>query len=66
MVKSFIIKSFMVKMFTVLTDLVTEKIDQVNHHFVVKYPLSFLNHNHYEHSRHYCANAQTHCPAKTT
>ena len=66
MVKSFIIKSFIAKMFIVLTDLMTEKIDQVNHHFVVKYPLSFLNHNHYEHSRHYCANAQTHCTAKTT
>ena len=66
MVKSFIIKSFMVKIFIVLTDLMTEKIDQVSHHFVVKYPLSFLNHNHYEHSRHYCANAQTHCTAKTT
>ena len=66
MVKSFIIKSFMVKIFIVLTDLMTEKIDQVNPHFVVKYPLSFLNHNHYEHSRYYCANAQTHCTAKTT
>ena len=66
MVKSFIIKSFMVKIFIVLTDLMTEKIDQVNHHFVVKYLLSFLNHNHYEHSRYYCANAQTHCTAKTT
>lgn len=66
MVKSFIIKSFMVKIFIVLTDLMTEKIDQVNPHFVVKYPLSFLNHNDYEHSRHYCANAQTHCTVKTT
>jgi|GEM_PF-2775390 len=66
MFKSFIIKSFMVKMFIVLTELMTEKIDQLKHHFVVKYPLSFLNHNHYEHSRHYCANAQTHCTAKTT
>ena len=56
----------MVKSFIVLTDLMTEKIDQVNHHFVVKYPLSFLNHYDYEHSRYYCANAQTHCPAKTT
>ena len=56
----------MVKMFIVLTELMTEKIDQVNHHFVVKYPLSFLNHYDYEHSRHYRANAQTHCPAKTT
>ena len=56
----------MVKSLIVLTDLMTEKIDQVNHHFVVKYPLSFLNHNHYEYSRHYCANAQTHCTAKTT
>lgn len=65
-IKSFIIKSFMVKMFIVLTDLMTEKIDQVNHHFVVKYLLSFLNHYDYEHSRHYCANAQTHCTAKTT
>ena len=65
MVKRFIIKSFMVKMFIVLTDLMTEKIDQVNHHFVVKYPLSFLNHYDYEHSRHYRANAQTHCTAKT-
>jgi len=65
-VKSFIIKSFMVKIFIVLTDLMTEKIDQVSHHFVVKYPLSFLNHNHYEHSRYYSANAQTHCTAKTT
>ena len=66
MVKSFIIKSFMVKIFIVLTDLMTEKIDQVNPHFVVKYPLSFLNHNHYEYSRYYCANAQTHYTAKTT
>ena len=66
MVKSFIIKSFMVKMFIVLTELMTEKIDQVNHHFVVKYPLSFLNHHDYEHSRYYCANAQTHRKAKTT
>lgn len=56
----------MVKSFIVLTDPMTEKIDQVSPHFVVKYPLSFLNHNHYEHSRHYCANAQTHCTAKTT
>ena len=56
----------MVKSFIVLTDLMTEKIDQVSHHFVVKYLLSFLNHNHYEHSRYYCANAQTHCTAKTT
>ena len=30
-IKSFIIKSFMVKIFIVLTDLMTEKIDQVNH-----------------------------------
>lgn len=66
MVKSFILKSFMVKIFIVLTDLMTEKIDQVNHHFVVKYLLSFLNHNHYEHSPYYCANAQTHRTAKTT
>lgn len=36
MVKSFIIKSFIAKMFIVLTELMTEKIDQVNHHFVVK------------------------------
>ena len=36
MVKSFIIKSFMVKIFIVLTDLMTEKIDQVSPHFVVK------------------------------
>ncbi len=56
----------MVKSFIVLTELMTEKIDQVNHHFVVKYPLSFLNHHEYEHSRYYCANAQTHCTAKTT
>ena len=56
----------MVISFIVLIDLVTEKIDQVSHHFVVKYPLSFLNHNHYEHSRYYSANAQTHCTAKTT
>ena len=56
----------MVKIFIVLTDLMTEKIDQVSHHFVVKYPLSFLNHYDYEHSRYYCANAQTHCTAKTT
>lgn len=41
MVKSFIIKIFIAKMFIVLTDLMTEKIDQVNHHFVVKYPLPF-------------------------
>lgn len=66
MVKSFIIKIFIAKMFIDLTDLMTEKIDQVNHHFVVKYPLSFLNHHEYEHSRYYCANAQTHCTAKTT
>ena len=66
MVKRFIIKSFISKMFTVLTDLMTEKIDQVNHHFVVKYLLSFLIHYDYEHSRYYCANAQTHCTAKTT
>ena len=56
----------MVKSFIVLTDLMTEKIDQVNPHFVVKYPLSFLNHYDYEHSHYYCANAQTHCTAKTT
>lgn len=66
MVKSFIIKIFIAKMFIVLTELMTEKIDQVNPHFVVKYPLSFLNHYDYEHSRYYCANAQTHCTAKTT
>ena len=66
MVKRFIIKSFMVKMFIVLTELMTEKIDQVNHHFVVKYLLSFLKHHDYEHSRYYSANAQTHCTAKTT
>lgn len=66
MVKSFIIKSFMVKMSIVLTNLMTEKIDQVSHHFVVKYPLSFLNHHDYEHSPYYCANAQTHRTAKTT
>ncbi len=65
-VKSFIIKSFMVKIFIVLTDLMTEKIDQVSHHFVVKYPLSFLKHHDYEHSRYYSANAQTHYTAKTT
>ena len=59
---------FMVKTFTlVLTDLMTEKIDPVNHHFVVKYPLSFLIiDTDYEHSRHYRANAQTHWTAKTT
>lgn len=56
----------MVKSFIVLTELMTEKIDQVNHHFVVKYPLSFLKHHDYEHSRYYCANAQTHYTAKTT
>ena len=56
----------MVKSFIVLTDPMTEKIDQVSHHFVVKYPLSFLNHYDYEHRRYYCANAQTHCTAKTT
>ena len=56
----------MVKSFIVLTDLMTEKIDQVNHHFVVKYLLSFLKHHDYEHRRYYCANAQTHCTAKTT
>ncbi len=54
------------KMFIDLTELMTEKIDQVNHHFVVKYLSSFLNHHDYEYSRYYCANAQTHCTAKTT